>query len=127
MTRGLETLWYKRHLMNPFRYGRFAAMLVGHKLVRWLVFLLAPLVIPGLVLLAWRGLPGRLLLAAGVAAAGTALLAFLLEGKRRVPRPVAMAGFALGSFAAGFMAWMGALRGELNPVWEPTRRPAASS
>ena len=37
MTRGLETLFYKRQLLNPFRYGWFAWMLFSHKLCRWLV------------------------------------------------------------------------------------------
>ena len=36
LTRGLETLWYKRSLMNPLRYGLFAWMLLSHKLIRWL-------------------------------------------------------------------------------------------
>jgi len=35
---------------------------------------------------------------------------------------VALLGFVLAAHAAGFMAWTKALRGELNPVWEPTRR-----
>src|SRR5690606_41489077 len=42
MARGLETLWFKRHLLNPLRHGRFAWMLWSHKLIRWLVFLVAP-------------------------------------------------------------------------------------
>jgi len=35
---------------------------------------------------------------------------------------VAVAGFAVASLVAGFVAWTKALRGELNPTWEPTRR-----
>ena len=52
MARGLDTLWFKRHLLNPLRYGRFAFMLISHKLVRWLAFLTAPMAIVGLLLLA---------------------------------------------------------------------------
>ena len=37
MARGLQTLWFKRHLLNPFRHGAFALMLASHKLARWLV------------------------------------------------------------------------------------------
>ena len=58
MARGLATLWYKRHLLDPVRYGLFAWMLWSHKLIRWLVFLAAPLALVALALLsltfAWR-------------------------------------------------------------------------
>src|SRR5690606_12351920 len=37
MKRGMETLWHKRHLLNPFRYGLFAWMLFSHKVCRWLI------------------------------------------------------------------------------------------
>ena len=54
MARGLETLWFKRQLLNPFRYGSFAWMLASHKLCRWLVFLFAPLLLIGLAMLSLR-------------------------------------------------------------------------
>ena len=37
ITRGMETLWHKRALMNPLRYGGFALMLLSHKVCRWLL------------------------------------------------------------------------------------------
>ena len=123
MARGLETLWFKRYLLNPFRYGSFAWMLWSHKLVRWLVFLTAPLVPVGLVVLSFTSLVAFLLLipvAVGIALGTIALLA--PEGTR-LPRLVSTCGFLLASHVAGFVAWTKALRGELNPIWEPTRRP----
>ncbi len=123
MARGLETLWFKRHLLNPLRYGRFAWMLLSHKLARWLVFLVAPPALLATLLLAPRSA-----LAAGV---GVVLLMGILLGVvatrmpegRKLPRLVALCGFVLVSHVAGFIAWTKALRGELNPIWEPTRRP----
>jgi hypothetical protein len=53
------------------------------------------------------------------------LLAIVWPGGKP-PRPLAVFGFALVSVAAGFIAWTKALRGELNPIWEPTRRPSAT-
>lgn len=122
MTRGLETLWYLRSLMDPRRYGRFAWMLVSHKLIRWLVFLTAPLGVVGLALLSvdhsWaRGLAG-----VGLAAALVGWLAHRWPGQGTPPRPVAIVGFLVGSHVAGFLAWLAALRGDRNPIWEPTRR-----
>jgi len=55
MARGLETLWFKRHLLNPFRHGDFALMLLSHKLCRWLVHLLLPVSVVAVgILSAWR-------------------------------------------------------------------------
>jgi hypothetical protein len=124
MARGLQTLWFKRHLLNPFRYGSFAWMLWSHKLVRWLVFLTAPLSLVGLLLLT----PASVLARWGAIGA---LLGILLgwiamkapDGKR-LPRLVSICGFVLVTHLAGFLAWTKALRGESNSIWEPTRRTA---
>ncbi len=123
MARGLETLWFKRHLLNPFRHGRFAWMLWSHKLIRWLVFLVAPVALLALGALAIYYPVARVVL--GVALAGVALGVVALRSPegRRLPRLVALCGFVLATHLAGFLAWTRALRGELNPIWEPTRRP----
>ncbi len=127
MARGLDTLWYKRRLLNPFRYGAFAWMLASHKLCRWLVHLTLPLVLIGLALLAPEsaGAGAALLLTTLVLVAGTAALNWP-EG-RRVPLPVALAGFFVAVNAAALAAWFKALRGERNPIWEPTRRPGGAT
>lgn len=122
MARGLETLWYKRSLLNPRRYGRFAFMLLSHKLIRWLVFLAVPLGLFGVALLAGTGSRLWLVaLAAVLAALVVGWLAFRWPGERP-PRPVAVIGFLVGSHVAGVLAWLKALRGERNSIWEPTRR-----
>jgi hypothetical protein len=35
---------------------------------------------------------------------------------------VAVPAYLLSGTVAALTAWMNALRGELNPIWEPTRR-----
>lgn len=124
MLRGLNTLWHMRALMNPFAYGRFAWMLVSHKLVRWLGFLTLPLAPIGMLLLAatepWAAvlvLLGTLGLAAGV-------LALRSPEDRKLPRPFATAGFAVASAMAGFIAWQKFFQRTSAATWEPTRRPA---
>jgi cellulose synthase/poly-beta-1,6-N-acetylglucosamine synthase-like glycosyltransferase len=124
MARGLQTLWFKRRLLNPIRYGSFAWMLWSHKLIRWLVFLTAPLALVGLLMLA----PGFALArwAVGLALVGIALgtVAMRAPEGRRLPRLVSLCGFVLVTHLAGFLAWTKALRGESNSIWEPTRRTA---
>jgi cellulose synthase/poly-beta-1,6-N-acetylglucosamine synthase-like glycosyltransferase len=122
MTRGLETLWYKRHLLNPVRYGRFALFLAGHKLVRWLVFPALPLAAVGLVILTvtWSG--GPILLAINAGLLGLSALGYYRTRGGRGARLLLLAGFVGSTHWAGVVAWYRALRGELNPIWEPTRR-----
>ncbi|HEX6535559.1 MAG TPA: glycosyltransferase [Gemmatimonadaceae bacterium] len=123
MAQGLETLRHFRALMNPFRHGAFALMLISHKLCRWLVYLTLPAALVGLLLLAPRepvALGVVVLFALGVMA-GVAALRWPAE--RRVPLPIALAGFVLASNVAGMLAWLKVLRRQRMPTWEPTRRP----
>lgn len=121
MARGLGTLWYKKGLMAFRRDPWFSVALIGHKLIRWLVFLLAPLSLFGLALLATRYPAAQVILGLTVVGILLGLLAFRWPAGR-IPRPLAVLGFAVSSFVAGFMAWLKVFRGEQNPVWEPTRR-----
>ncbi len=124
MARGLATLWYKRSLLNPFRYGMFAVMLASHKLVRWLVYAALPFGVVGLLLLA----PQHPTAIAALAAAGVGALLGAVglrwQGQSAPPRVVAFAAFACASALAGVIAWRDALAGRRRAVWEPTRRPA---
>jgi len=122
MARGLETLLYKRHLLNPVRSGGFALMLWCHKLCRWLVYPLLPPALVGLVLLgaSSRVAAGAVALSVVGIAVGTAAL---MWPRHRVPRVVSIAGFALATTVAGILAWTKVLQGERSPTWEPTRRP----
>ncbi|HET8650501.1 MAG TPA: glycosyltransferase [Gemmatimonadales bacterium] len=123
MARGLQTLFYFAPLLDPLRHGRFAWMLLSHKLCRWLVFLTMPLALVGLVLLSGNPV-ARVLL--GLATIGIALgLAGLRwPENRKTPQLLALPGFVVASFLAGFIAWTRAFRGAHDPIWEPTRRPA---
>ena len=122
MARGIQTLFYKSHLMNPARYGVFAWMLISHKLVRWLVFAAMPLLPLGLAILAMHH-------AWALAALALTLLGLLLgvagmrwPDDRKVPTLLAIPGFIVGSTIAALMAWRQALAGRGEAVWEPTRR-----
>ena len=125
MARGLSTLFHFRSLMNPFRYGGFALMLISHKLFRWVPYLLLPVAILALGLLATRN---------GAAAAVLAIVAFgLLSGAVAITygsairfRPLVLAGFVVAALSAGFLAWVDALRGTRMATWDPTPRPSVT-
>ncbi|HSJ64396.1 MAG TPA: glycosyltransferase [Gemmatimonadaceae bacterium] len=122
MARGLETLWYKRHLMNPLRHGLFAWMLISHKLCRWLVYLTLPLALLGAIAIATVWPPLWILIALGAMAIALGVLGMRWPDDRRAPPFIALPGFALASNVAGMLAWMKFFRGESSAVWEPTRR-----
>lgn len=123
MARGLATLWYKRALLNPFRYGMFAFMLASHKLARWLVYAVLPLALAGLLVLSLTSRTAAWALAATALGTGAGLLGFRWRAASPPPRVLALAGFAVASALAGVMAWRDALGRRHRPIWEPTRRP----
>jgi cellulose synthase/poly-beta-1,6-N-acetylglucosamine synthase-like glycosyltransferase len=126
MARGLRTLFYLRSLMNPLRYGSFALMLISHKLLRWVPYLLAPISFAALCLLAMQSVVARMLL--GIVMAG--LLVGTVGVYRRgstASAPVALAVFAVAVLAAGIRAWWDAFRQTQMATWEPTPRPGAQT
>ncbi len=126
MTRGMETLWFKRTLLDPRRYGIFSWMLFSHKVCRWLLPWSAPLGLLGLLILA----PSRPSALAALVAAGLVLLpggaGWLLAERVNLPRLISVPAFALASNFAALHAGTRALQGKANALWEPTRREVIS-
>ena len=122
MARGIQTLFHKSHLMNPARYGVFAWMLISHKLIRWLVFAAVPLLPIGLAILAADHLWARVALVLTLLGLALGIAGMRWPDDRRVPTPLAIPGFIVGSTLAALMAWRQALAGRGEAVWEPTRR-----
>ncbi len=122
MVRGMDTLLLKRHLMNPFRHGLFAWMLISHKLCRWLVPVAAAGAVVGIGLLSLSEGWARWLLAGGVVLAAVAGAGWYWSGRKQVPAPVSILSYLVAGNVAALAAWLRVLRGAGNPVWEPTRR-----
>ncbi|HJQ10591.1 MAG TPA: glycosyltransferase [Gemmatimonadaceae bacterium] len=122
MARGLSTLFHYRALMNPFEHGGFALMLISHKLLRWLPYLLLPFAFAALCLLATENSQARI----AVAAVTTFVIvgyAAIRQRNAKLSRPFALAGFVVAVFSAGFLAWLTAVRQTQLATWEPTPRP----
>ncbi len=126
MTRGLETLWYKRSLLNPFRYGPFSWMLFSHKLVRWLVPWSVCFGFIGLGLLAVSLSWPRWVLGAAGMFIVVAVVGWVWPQNRPLPRLLALPTYLVSGTVAGIHAWLTALRRDLKPIWEPTRREGVS-
>jgi FtsH-binding integral membrane protein len=97
-------------------------MLISHKLLRWLPYLFAPIAYVALCILAFENAGGRVVL--GILTAG--LLAGVVGIRQRdsaPAKPIALAGFVVAVFSAGFLAWWEALRQTQMATWEPTPRP----
>ena len=78
------------------------------------------LIAAGLPLLRWA------LLAVVATVVATMTLTWWWPAGRRVPRALAIPSYVLFGLVAGLHAWIKALTGDLNPVWEPTRREPIS-
>lgn len=122
IARGMQTLHFKRHLLNPLRYGAFAWMLFSHKICRWAAPWVALLGAVGIALL----IPSQPIaaIAAVLIALGSllALVGWYWPESRPLPRVLSMPAFLAAGNVAVLSATIKALRGESNAVWEPTRR-----
>jgi len=125
MARGLSTLFRFRALMNPFRYGGFALMLISHKLLRWIPYLIAPASILALAVLATRSDIAALLFV--MVAAGLLSGAAAIKYPSSITfKPLAFAGFIAAAMCAGWLAWFDAIRGARMVTWDPTPRPTVT-
>lgn len=128
ITRGMETLGWKKHLLNPFRHGVFAWMLFSHKVCRWLVPVAAVALWLGAVLvtLALGWTPAAIaLVAALIAGLALARIGLNRPDDRPLPALLSLGAFAALSNIAILRAWFRAWRGAGQAVWEPTRRKTA--
>lgn len=124
MTRGMETLHHMRALLNPFRYGAFAWMLVSHKICRWLVPWGAVSAAFGLTLLAPSQTWAAGLLSIGVLLMAAGALGWVRQKHGPLPRWLAVPTYLIAGNIAALHAGIDAIRGDRNALWEPTRRDA---
>ncbi len=122
LARGLQTLLYKRALLNPFRYGLFAWMLISHKLCRWLVPWALALGLAGVVLLGVLEPWGVWLLGAVALGLIIAVIGWVWSGQGKIGRVLALPAYLAAGNLAALHAWIRVLRRRADAVWEPTRR-----
>ncbi len=122
ITRGMETLVHKRHLLNPFRHGGFAWMLLSHKICRWAVPCAALFALLGLGVLAISSGWAQVLLAAAALGIAVAALGWFWPQGRPMPRVVGLVASMAAANLATVHAVLKAINKDDNAAWEPTRR-----
>lgn len=127
ISRGMETLYASRELLNPEHHGVFAWKLISHKVFRWLVPHSALLGFVGVLLLARQSWFAALLSVLGVAMVATALVVAKLPAGVRVPRVLSVIAFGLSANAAVLNASWRFVVGHEDHIWEPTRRDTGTA
>lgn len=122
ITRGMETLWHKRALMNPLRHGLFAWKLLSHKVCRWALPWAAVAAFVGFGLLAPSSAWAAGLFAAGWLVLALAALGWVLSDRPRVPRILSVPAYLVAGNLSAMHALIRAMRGDRDALWEPTRR-----
>ena len=132
MSRGIQTLFFHKELLNPVKHGLFAWLLWSHKLIRWLVpwalavgagsVLAAGIAALVLPVPAWLARITLTLVVALVAGLALAAAGWWWPRQGAVPRLLSMAAFFVSGTVAGIVAWVRALGDQRAPVWEPTPR-----
>jgi hypothetical protein len=125
MTRGMETLWHLRALLNPLRHGVFAWMLWSHKVCRWAVPWAAAAGFAGVLVLAPGEPWARALAALGLAGCAAAAAGARWPADRKPPRWLSLPAYLLVGNLAALHATVRALHGDREATWEPTRRDPA--
>jgi cellulose synthase/poly-beta-1,6-N-acetylglucosamine synthase-like glycosyltransferase len=124
ISRGIDTLFSRRELLDPSRYGLFAWKLFSHKVCRWLLPVCIVAGIVGLLLLAPSQLWARLILVTGGVLAIIAIAGALWPPNRPMPAPISLVAFGVAANLAVLNALWRVVVGHHDHVWEPTRRSA---
>lgn len=128
ISRGMETLYHNRDLLDPVVHGAFAWKLLSHKLSRWLVPLSTIPALVGITLLSFADARATWLLAAALGALAGAIAGATWPDGRPVPRwlPAGILGVLAANLAVIHSAWR-FFHGHEDHVWEPTRRALPST
>lgn len=122
VTRGLRTVWLRRRLLNPMRYGFYSLELFSHKVLRRImgVPLLAMLIASALL---WGdGWLFRAATLAQVALYGLGIVGLALSSTSLGRKmPLALPAFFVSTNVAALIAFLDAVRGRTIASWQPER------
>ena len=128
ISRGMETLYFNRDLMELGIHGDFAWKLISHKLARWLVPLAALPALVGLALLATSYWWAAVLLGLALTLGLVTVALVNWPADRPIPSwlPTGPFGAMAANLAVIHSAWR-FFHGHDDHIWEPTRRAIVST
>ena len=125
MTRGLRGVWLRRALLNPARYGVYAAVLLTHKVIRRLLFIPLVVILLASAYLASGSVPFSVLLLLQLGFYALAAAGLVLRGSSAGRlRPLYVPFYYCMANAAAAIAVVRFLRGERIVSWQPQRHPS---
>ncbi len=116
--RGMTSLWRRRVLFNPFKYGIYSLCLLSHKLIRRFVPFFALFLLPVNYLLLGQGSFYNTFFYLQIAFYLCALAGLKDQG-RHLPKPFSMAGFLLLSSYGLGLGIIQFLTGKRYTFWSP--------
>jgi cellulose synthase/poly-beta-1,6-N-acetylglucosamine synthase-like glycosyltransferase len=122
ITRGMQTLWHKRRLLNPIRFGWFSWMLFSHKICRWALPWAGVASAVSLALLAPRYAVAGWLLFAALLLALLGAIGWVRAEDPKVSKAFSLPAYLIAGNVAAAHALVRALGGARDALWEPTRR-----
>ena len=127
ISRGLETLMYRSQLLDPIQHGLFSFKLLSHKVVRWVVPASGVPAMFGLAILAPLHPWAAELIACVILGIAITGLGAIWPESRPLPRFFSIVTFAVAANIAVVHALVRVALGRQDHLWEPTRRPPATS
>ena len=127
MTRGLKTVWYRRTLLNPFRYGLYSWMVLSHKLFRWLVPVALLVGILSAAGLAVTEMWARPLVGAAAVVLLFAALGWMWPENRPAPKIFSVPAYIVIANLAALNGWVNLVLGKSSAAWSPTRREGSAA
>jgi cellulose synthase/poly-beta-1,6-N-acetylglucosamine synthase-like glycosyltransferase len=124
IARGMRAVVFKRHLLNPFRFGVFAWMLFSHKVCRWALPWMAVLVLLALGVLSVQRPWALGLFGLGIVMLALAGIGWALSDRFAIPRVLSIPAFLVAGNLAAMAAFVHLFKGNSVGTWEPTRREA---
>jgi cellulose synthase/poly-beta-1,6-N-acetylglucosamine synthase-like glycosyltransferase len=122
IARGMDTLFHKRHLLNPLKHPQFSWMLFSHKICRWLVPWGAVVLFVSLAGLSWSHTWALAGFSAGVVLLALAGVGWAFAGRSDLHPVVSVPTFFVAGNLAAMHGLIQFLKGERRAIWEPTRR-----
>ena len=122
IARGMRTLWHKRALLNPIRFGLFSWMLLSHKVFRWALPWGALAATGALVAMATTNMFARIAVGVIAGVLVLALIGWVRSEDDRLPRVFSVPAYVIAGNVAAAHALLRGLSGGRDALWEPTRR-----